>query len=288
MNCKRLAFVAAMTCWCAVAGQVDAQSFLERLGEQLSQQLSPPPPPPPPPAPAPGETLPPPRETIPGNSHSRATLGIRVGPVTEELVRNQQLVVRKGAAITGIERGSAADRAGLPLGGVIVAFDGRRIDTPEDLAEAVQLARPGTDVELTYYDRNKLGRKKVHLAAVPGGSVVIPHQPNRPVTLPPPLAPPPASAAPPSNLERDLGGGGTRPLLGKIGKIIDGLATPPPPGTAPPAAPPPPPAQNFPTGPVDVGSEIAALRQQLAELTKEVESLRKQVAALESQVSEKK
>src|SRR5688572_23914973 len=112
MNMKRIICMATVIACCASADQTVAQSFLRRLSDQLTQQLVPPPP---------DDTLPPPREPVPAVPGSRATLGIRVGPVTEEVIREQQLVVRQGAVITAIEQGSAADRAGLPIGAVIVA-----------------------------------------------------------------------------------------------------------------------------------------------------------------------
>ncbi len=273
MNGKRFTYVAAMICSCAVAGQVEAQTFLQRLGEQLNQQLTPPPPPP-------ADTLPPPRESVPTNSVSRASLGIKVGPVTEEVVRDQRLVVRRGAVITALEQGSAADRAGLPLGAVIVALDGRRIDSPEDLVQSVQAARPGQDVELTYYDHNKLARKKVHLAAVSGaGLVAVPNEPTRPLIPAPASTIPGSPSSPSSPLERELGGGGSRPLLGRIGRAIDNFATP-----AQAVGP----AEPTITNRIEPDSEVAVLRQQLAELTKQVDSLLKQVASLEQKMSEKK
>jgi membrane-associated protease RseP (regulator of RpoE activity) len=183
------------------------------------------------------------------------------------------LAVRRGAVITGIEQGSAADRAGLPLGAVIVAFNGRKIDSPDDLIQAVQTATPGRDVELTYYDRDKLARKRVHLAAAaPPEVVAIPNDQVRPLS-PVPGTPAPGSS---SNLERELGGEGTRPLLGRLGRVIDGLAAPAQ-GIAP--------AQPEVVNRVEADSEVAELRHQLVELTKQVDSLRKQVADLEKRIA---
>jgi serine protease Do len=202
-------------------------------------------------------------------------LGIRVAPVTEEVIRNQQLVVRQGAVIAAIEQGSAADRAGLPIGAVIVALNGRRIDGPDDLAISMQSARPGQDVELTYYYKNKLARKKVHLAATSQlpETVIVPSPPTR--TLSPPPAPIPA---PGTRLERELGADGSRPLLGRLGRVIDGLAAP-----AQAVNPVEPPVAE----PLESDSEVAELRRQLAELTKQVATLRRQVESLEKKLSER-
>ena len=42
MNLKRIAMMATMICTCTAAGRVEAQSFLQRLGEQINKQISPP------------------------------------------------------------------------------------------------------------------------------------------------------------------------------------------------------------------------------------------------------
>lgn len=272
MNGKQFAFVVVAVGSLFVV-EAKAQSFFQRLTEQLNQQPNQPNPPA-----ASNNTLPPPRELAPNNGATRASLGIRVGPVTEELQREQRLVVRRGAVINGIEAGSAADQAGLPLGSVIVAFAGRRIDTPEDLVDAVRRARPESDVELTYYDREKLARKMVHLAAVPAQEGAIPNEPSAPFNPPSPVhnAVPSAGA---SNLERQLGAAGSRPLLGRLGRAIDNFAS-----QAQAVAP------VEPAAPVtrsDLGVEVQELRLQIATLTKELDELRKHVTSLEKKLAEK-
>jgi hypothetical protein len=289
MKRKLYTCAAVMVVAYGVAQPAVAQSFLQRLGEQLNQQLNPPSTP----AANADQPLPPPIESVPRNVPARAGLGIRLGPVTEAVVREQRLAVRRGAVITAIEQGSAADRAGLPIGAVIVALDGRRVDHPDDLVQAVQASRPGTDVELTYYDRNKLARKKVHLAAIaPAGLSEGPADANPPPVVQPAPIPAPPVPQPDSsgiNLERDLGGSGSRPLLGRLGRVLDSVAAPIP-GAAPspPIVQPVDPIVPNPSNYQELQGVVTELRQQLSDLTREVESLRKQVAALESRVAEKK
>lgn len=282
MKGNQFAFVAVVI-GCLFVAEARAQSFFQRLTDQLNQQLAPP-------ANQPNtnntDTLPAPRELAPSNAASRASLGIRVGPVTEELMREQRLVVRRGAVINQIELGSAADRAGLPVGAVIVAFGGRRIDTPEDLVDAVRRARAGQDVELTYYDREKLARKMVHLAAATGPEAAIPSEPavrpNQPTPTPipgsiPGPVPGPAPAPGASNLERQLGAGGSRPLLGRLGRAINNFAA-----EAQAVTP-----VNPAEGPrVDLEAEVGELRQQVASLAKEIDALRQQVTSLEKKLSD--
>ena len=107
-----------------------------------------------------GGELPAPRVAV----AQRPSLGITVAPVTEEARIKQGFPVRKGALISAVKAGGAAARAGLPVGGAVVALDGRRIETPQDLIEAVRTADVGQEVELQYYRGATLHRKKVRLA----------------------------------------------------------------------------------------------------------------------------
>jgi hypothetical protein len=253
------------------------QSGLERVAQQLDGR-------------APADLPPPARQgsldPLPGGP----SLGVRVSPVTEEAIRAHQLVVRRGALITAVERDSPADRAGLPLGGVIVALDGRRIDSPDDLVQATRAARAGQEVELTFYQGDRLARRKVQLAGVqapalltvPGSAAPAPRAPAPPAPapldeplIPPAPSPDTAPSGPASRLEREFGGGGARPILGQIGRILDGVIAP---------------AQAFepaPPTPVvrgDAPSEVTLLRQQVEQLRRQVEAMQRQLDRLETRI----
>jgi S1-C subfamily serine protease len=82
----------------------------------------------------------------------RAYLGITTTALTAELARERGLPVRRGALVTGVERGGPAARAGVRGGAdggdVIVSLDGRPVRRPEDVADAVERRRPGDEVEI--------------------------------------------------------------------------------------------------------------------------------------------
>jgi serine protease Do len=56
---------------------------------------------------------------------------------------------RDGILVRAVERGSAADRAGLERGDLIVAVAGKDLDRIEALYEALDAAQAGTQLELT-------------------------------------------------------------------------------------------------------------------------------------------
>lgn len=212
--------------WCAWAslsvGQ--AQDSLEKLEKGTIAEL--PPPPPPNPVGQPG-------------LEGRPTLGISVDDVSDPWRTRFGITTEHGAVITRIHEGSPAAKAGLPLGGVVVSVNGKRIGSANDIIAVIQAFRPGDEVELTYFEGDRIGRKKIRL--VPGA-----------VTPPAGLAPPPALGGtgapsdPPLRLGRRKPG--SRPLLDALERTLD-LVLPPltEPGTAPgpegdlPPTPPPPP-----------------------------------------------
>jgi membrane-associated protease RseP (regulator of RpoE activity) len=254
---------------------VHGQTFLERLTQQLNER-------------APAETLPAPR--VPAGSAtvpSWPVLGLRVAPVNDEAARVHQLPVRRGALITGIEKGSPAERGGLPLGGVIVALDGRRIDSPEDLVQAIRSVRGSRDVDVTYYERDRLTKKKVAVSGA-GNEVILPQPPPREAPsgaveplIPPPPAPdatrPLPSTSVETPLERQFGAGGNRPLLGRLGRILDGVVAP---AQAIEPAPPPQVVNR-----VESDSEVAALRRQVEELRRQLDVLQRHVDSLERKLN---
>lgn len=200
----------------------------------------------------------PPAEGTPrtGGAAGRASLGITVVTFNEETRRRSEVPVRSGAMITQIRAESPAARAGLPIGGVIVAYGGQRIDTADELVEAIAASRPGEEVELTYYQGNRLARKDVTLAAASDPNLLGPGY---------------------GGLLRD------RPSLGRIERAIEGLRRPGAegPGAAVPGAAPGGAPGDDPLGP----AEAMSLREEIEALKAKVASLEEKVEALEAKLA---
>ncbi|MDP6443003.1 MAG: PDZ domain-containing protein [Pirellulaceae bacterium] len=131
------------------------------------------------------------RDTTP----ARPALGVTVVDLTDALRVRYGVVVRTGALVTNVQPGSAAQRAGVPVGAVVVAVDGRRVDTADDLIAAVQASRVGQPLQVTWYEGNRLVRRAVILEAARGEAG--------------------------GGLAERLGAGGSRPLLGALGRALD-------------------------------------------------------------------
>jgi membrane-associated protease RseP (regulator of RpoE activity) len=114
---------------------------------------------------------------------------VRTVRVSDEARRQNNMSDTNGAQVVSLTEGSPADRVGIRKGAVIVAFDGKPINTPDELAAAVREA-PAREVELTYLAGGRTIRKRVALAADPApssGPKLEPHE--RPIENPPKIRP---------------------------------------------------------------------------------------------------
>jgi serine protease Do len=86
-----------------------------------------------------------------GESPKRAHLGVAIAPprVARRLRRAVGLPERDGVLVRAVERGSAADRAGLERGDLIVSVAGHELNRIEALYDALDAAQAGSQLELT-------------------------------------------------------------------------------------------------------------------------------------------
>lgn len=79
----------------------------------------------------------------------RGRLGIAIQELTPQLAESLGLERIQGALIAGVEPGSAAERAGLLPGDVVLRVDGDDVLSASDLRNRIGLTPPGTAVALT-------------------------------------------------------------------------------------------------------------------------------------------
>lgn len=86
-----------------------------------------------------------------GEAPRRARLGVAIAPprVARRLRRSVGLPERDGILVRAVERDSAADRAGVERGDLIVAAGGRDLDRLETLYQVLDGAQAGAPLELT-------------------------------------------------------------------------------------------------------------------------------------------
>ena len=122
---------------------------------------------------------------------------------------------------------------------------------------------------------DRLYRKKVYLVgdAVASAPTTQPAPVRRDPTRQDPTyrEPQPLNRGP--SLEQQLGGGGQRPVLGRVGQLLDGLVAPAS-GTTPLAP------------QVPIGDETIILREQVSLLQQELAALRARLSAVEKQLQQ--
>lgn len=75
-------------------------------------------------------------------------LGVMIQPVTPEIAEGMKISEPKGALVADVSPGSPADKAGIKRGDVIVALNGKTVDTVSELTNSVGVVEPGTKENL--------------------------------------------------------------------------------------------------------------------------------------------
>jgi serine protease DegQ len=88
--------------------------------------------------------------------------------VTPELAQSFGLEVEEGVTFESVLAGTPAARAGLRPGDVIVAMDGRTIESVEDLFTQLRRRRPGEEVTLRFFRDGDRRDLSVRLGEKPG------------------------------------------------------------------------------------------------------------------------
>lgn len=99
---------------------------------------------------------------------SRGLLGVQVGPVDREMAEALNLDRPIGALVNEVNEGSAADKAGIQPGDVILSFDGVTVESSGDLPPLVGSNPPGTEAKVQVSRNGKEKTLTVVLDALEG------------------------------------------------------------------------------------------------------------------------
>jgi serine protease Do len=84
---------------------------------------------------------------------TRGRIGVSIQEVTRDLAESFGLSKPEGALISSVEKGAAADKAGLEVSDVILRFNGKPVISSSDLPRIVAAIRPGTKVVVQIWRR---------------------------------------------------------------------------------------------------------------------------------------
>ena len=95
-----------------------------------------------------------------------ALLGITIQDVNQTLADSFKLPKPEGALVASVQKGSAAQKAGLEPGDVIQAVDGNPIVSSAELPEAIALKQPGEKINLAIWRNQKSETLSATLASM--------------------------------------------------------------------------------------------------------------------------
>ena len=91
-----------------------------------------------------------------GGSVKRGMLGVNIGAVSRDLAEAFNLPKAQGALVSGVNKGSAAEKGGIKEGDVVLKFNERVVEDSRDLPRYVTSARPGTPSRVQVWRDGKL------------------------------------------------------------------------------------------------------------------------------------
>jgi serine protease Do len=104
---------------------------------------------------------------ISGGKVTRGWLGVTIQVLTPELAKQFNLSDEKGVLLGDVIEGSPAEKAGLQRGDVIVEFEGKKVEEPNQLRNMVANTPLGKEVKVTIIRENKSEIKKVVISELP-------------------------------------------------------------------------------------------------------------------------
>ena len=102
---------------------------------------------------------------------SRGRIGVAIQGLTQDLADSFGLDRPRGALVSTVEKGSPADRAGVLVGDVILAVDGRPVEQSVDLPRIIGETRPGNAVSLQVWRQGAAKDLKVTVGEAPADRV---------------------------------------------------------------------------------------------------------------------
>ncbi len=98
---------------------------------------------------------------------ARGWLGVSIQPLTPELARSFGAKEPRGVLVSDVIPDSPAARAGLRPGDILLEFEGKKVEGPQDLQRAVGLTAPGAGVTLKFWREQAERTVELRVAEAP-------------------------------------------------------------------------------------------------------------------------
>jgi serine protease Do len=101
----------------------------------------------------------------------RGRIGVRIQPVTKELAATFGLDQARGALVSGVDKGTPGEAAGLKAGDIILSMNGKPIEQSVDLPRMVGETRPGTEITMEIWRDRAARSVRLTLGEMPAEQV---------------------------------------------------------------------------------------------------------------------
>ena len=104
---------------------------------------------------------------------TRGWLGVSIQPLTPELAKSFGLKEPNGVLISDVMQQSPAAAAGIASGDVIIEFDKKKVDSPQELQKAVAATTPGRAVPLKVWREKAEKTLEIKIGETPDETVAL-------------------------------------------------------------------------------------------------------------------
>ncbi|MGB8517891.1 MAG: DegQ family serine endoprotease [Gallionella sp.] len=98
---------------------------------------------------------------------TRGRIGVAIQELSRELADSFGLSKPNGALVSSVEKGGAADKAGIEASDVILKFDGKVVNSSSDLPRIVAATKPGSTVNVELWRKGAIKIVSVVVAKMP-------------------------------------------------------------------------------------------------------------------------
>ncbi len=98
---------------------------------------------------------------------TRGRIGVVIQPLTKELAESFGLPNTRGALVNSVEKGGPAEKAGIEAGDVILKFNGKTVNSSEDLPRIVGATRPGSPATIQIWRNKAIRDIKITVGRMP-------------------------------------------------------------------------------------------------------------------------
>jgi serine protease Do len=111
---------------------------------------------------------------------ARGRIGVQIQEVTRDLASSFGIDRARGALVNSVEKGSPAEKAGVEATDIIMAFDGKAVESSTDLPRIVGSTRPGAQVPVDVWRKGATKKLTVTVGELQEDRVAAADKPRPP------------------------------------------------------------------------------------------------------------